>query len=37
MLTDLPDYWSFELSIGDATEALTDKEISGYFRRVMGQ
>jgi threonine aldolase len=37
MPTDLPDYWSFELSIGDATEALTDKEISGYFRRVMGQ
>jgi threonine aldolase len=37
MPTDLPDYWSFELSIGDATEALTDEEISGYFRRVMGQ
>jgi threonine aldolase len=37
MPTDLSDYWSFELSIGDATEALTDEEISGYFRRVMGQ
>ncbi len=35
--TDLPDYWSFELSVGDAAEALTDEEISGYFRRVMGQ
>ena len=35
--TDLPDYWSFELSIGDAAAALTDEEITGYFRRVMGQ
>ena len=35
--TDLPDYWSFELSVGDAAEALTDEEISGYFCQVMGQ
>jgi threonine aldolase len=35
--TDLPDYWSFELSIGDAAEALTDEEITGYFQRVMSQ
>jgi len=33
--TDLPDMWMFELSVGDAAEALTDEEISGYFRRVM--
>ena len=35
--TDLPGYWSFELSVGDATEALTDEEISSYFCQVMGQ
>jgi threonine aldolase len=35
--TDLPGYWMFELSVGDAAEALTDDEIKGYFRRVMGQ
>ncbi|HEX5440906.1 MAG TPA: beta-eliminating lyase-related protein [Ktedonobacterales bacterium] len=35
--TDLPDYWMFELSVGDAAEALTDEEITGYFRRVMEQ
>jgi hypothetical protein len=35
--TDLPDYWMFELSVGDAAEALTDEEITGYFRQVMGQ
>jgi threonine aldolase len=35
--TDLPNYWSFELSVGDAAEALTDEEVSGYFRRVLGQ
>ena len=35
--TDLPDMWMFELSVGDAAEALTDEEITGYFRRVMDQ
>ncbi|HKW22109.1 MAG TPA: beta-eliminating lyase-related protein [Ktedonobacterales bacterium] len=35
--TDLPDYWMFELSVGDAAEALSDEEITGYFRRVMEQ
>ena len=35
--TDLPDRWVFELSVGDAAEALTDEEITGYFRRVMDQ
>ncbi|HEX5157042.1 MAG TPA: beta-eliminating lyase-related protein [Ktedonobacterales bacterium] len=35
--TDLPDYWMFELSVGDAAEALRDEEITGYFRRVMEQ
>ncbi len=35
--TDLPDYWMFELSVGDAAEALTDEEITSYFRRVMEQ
>ena len=35
--TDLPDYWMFELSVGDAAEALTDEEITDYFRRVMEQ
>ncbi|HEX6542523.1 MAG TPA: beta-eliminating lyase-related protein [Ktedonobacterales bacterium] len=35
--TDLPDYWMFELSIGDAAEALTDEEVTGYFRRILGQ
>jgi len=34
--TDLPDYWVFELSVGDAAEALIDEEITGYFRRVIG-
>ncbi|HEX8727522.1 MAG TPA: beta-eliminating lyase-related protein [Ktedonobacterales bacterium] len=33
--TDLPDMWVFELSVGDGAEALTDEEISGYFRQVM--
>ena len=33
--TDLPDMWMFELSVGDAAEALSDEEISAYFRRVM--
>ena len=35
--TDLPDYWMFELSVGDAVEALTNEEITGYFHRVMEQ
>ena len=35
--TDLPDMWMFELSVGDAAEALTDEEITGYFRGVMDQ
>lgn len=34
--TDLPDYWMFELSVGDAADALTDEEITGYFSRIMG-
>jgi threonine aldolase len=33
--TDLPDYWMFELSVGDAAEALTDEEITDYFRWVV--
>lgn len=35
--TDLPNCWMFELSIGDAAEALTDEEIAGYFSRIIGQ
>jgi hypothetical protein len=35
--TDLPDFWSFELSVGDAAEALTDEEITGYFQRIVGE
>jgi threonine aldolase len=33
--TDLPDWTMFELSIGDAADALTDDEIRAYFTRVM--
>lgn len=33
--TDLPDLWMFELSVLDGAEALSDEEISAYFRRVM--
>ncbi|MHB8645349.1 MAG: threonine aldolase family protein [Thermomicrobiales bacterium] len=33
--TDLPDWSMFELSIGDAADALTDSEIRAYFTRVM--
>jgi threonine aldolase len=33
--TDLPDWHMFELSIGDAADALTDEEIRTYFARVM--
>lgn len=33
--TDLPDWSMFELSIGDAADALTDGEIHAYFTRVM--
>ncbi len=32
--TDLPDWTMFELSIGDAADALTDDEIRDYFTRV---
>jgi threonine aldolase len=33
--TDVPGISKFELSLGDAVEALTDDEIGTYFRRVM--
>ena len=33
--TDLPGWFMFELSIGDAADALTDDEIRAYFTRVM--
>ncbi|MCA1667085.1 MAG: threonine aldolase [Thermomicrobia bacterium] len=33
--TDLPEWSMFELSIGDAADALTDEEIHAYFTRVM--
>ncbi len=33
--TDLPAWSMFELSIGDAADALTDAEIREYFTRVM--
>lgn len=33
--TDLPEWSMFELSIGDAADALTDTEIRAYFARVM--
>lgn len=33
--TDLPEWSMFELSIGDAADALTDEEIRAYFTRVM--
>lgn len=33
--TDLPGWSMFELSIGDAADALTDNEIRDYFARVM--
>ena len=33
--TDLPNWTMFELSIGDAADALTDDEIRAYFTRVM--
>jgi len=33
--TDLPNWSMFELSIGDAADALTDNEIRDYFTRVM--
>jgi hypothetical protein len=33
--TDLPAWSMFELSIGDAADALTDDEIRDYFTRVM--
>jgi threonine aldolase len=33
--SELPDYSKFELSIYDAAAALSDEEITGYFRRVV--
>ena len=33
--TDLPEYYRFELTVGDAADALSDDEIAGYFRRVL--
>jgi len=33
--TDLPEYCRFELTVGDAADALSDDEIAGYFRRVL--
>jgi threonine aldolase len=33
--TELPGYAKFELSIGDAVEALSDEEIEGLFRQLM--
>jgi hypothetical protein len=33
--TDVPGVVAFELSIGDAIEALSDEEISTYFERIM--
>jgi hypothetical protein len=33
--TDLPNWFMFELSIGDAADALTDDEIRTSFTRVM--
>jgi threonine aldolase len=32
--TDLPDWWMFELSVGDGADALSDDEIVAYFARV---
>jgi threonine aldolase len=32
---DVPGYTAFELSIGDAAEALDDQEVSTYFQRLM--
>jgi threonine aldolase len=32
---DVPGFTAFELSIGDAAEALSDEEISTYFQRLM--
>jgi threonine aldolase len=34
--TELPDYSKFELSIGDASEALSNEEIDQMFRLLMG-
>jgi len=33
--TDVPGWQTFELSVGDAADALTDDEIAGYFRRAL--
>jgi len=33
---DVPGFTAFELSVGDAADALSDAEISAYFQRLMG-
>jgi threonine aldolase len=33
--TELPSYAKFELAVGEATFALTDDEIAGYFARII--
>ncbi len=33
--TEVPGWQMFELSVGDAADALTDDEIAGYFRRIL--
>jgi threonine aldolase len=33
--TDLPGWWQWELSLGDAVDAFTDDEIAAHFRRVL--
>jgi threonine aldolase len=32
--TDVPETWKYELSVGDATQALSDDEIRAYFTRI---
>ncbi len=34
--TDLPDWWMFELSVGEGADAISDAEIAGYFTRIIG-
>ncbi len=34
---DVPGWWRWELSLGDASDAFTDDEIVGYFRRILGE
>jgi threonine aldolase len=35
MATDVPETWKFELSVGDATEALSDADLRAYFSRIV--